>query len=162
MQQREARALQTLQTPSAAAATPTAAAGHSPPGITFTRSTALGLPSPVLAGLFGGADSSDMQQHSGGGGGGYTPSNTGGAVEDTPAGSDGRSERCVGGAVGGGKDVSGAAARAAGGADQGGADGAEETRGGGPSQGRKGPKLELGARSRTVPVGGTQGSPEGG
>eukprot|EP00903_Cladosiphon_okamuranus_P011726 g11026.t3 len=154
-QQGEARA---LQTPSAAIATPTAPASHSPPGITFTRSTALGLPSPVLAGLFGDANNSGLRQHSGGDG--QTPSTASGAVGDTPAGSDGRgrSERC---ADGGGKDLSGAAAHAAGG-NQGGANWTEETRGGGPWQGRKGPKLGLGARSRTVPVRGTQGSPEGG
>ncbi|CAN0573095.1 unnamed protein product, partial [Ectocarpus sp. 12 AP-2014] len=49
------------ETPSAVA-TPSAPASHSPPGVTCTRSTALGLPSPILAGLFGDADSSHALQ----------------------------------------------------------------------------------------------------
>ncbi len=143
------------ETPSVVS-TPTS---NSPPGITFTRSTALGLPSPILAGLF--------RQHGGGGGGGnYTPRDGYAAAGDSGAGGAGAG--VIDGAIGGsdsargGKETDGddpggvgETATARGGSGGGGS-------GGRPQQARKGAKLGLGARARTLPAGGTQASPEGG
>ncbi|CAN0208892.1 unnamed protein product, partial [Ectocarpus sp. 8 AP-2014] len=131
------------ETPSAVA-TPSAPASHSPPGVTCTRSTALGLPSPILAGLFGDADNSHALQTDAS----FTPragsvasgGSSGAAVDGAPGGS--------GGASGGGEAVGG--------------EGGGGATGGGASLARKGAKLGLGAKAKTLPARGTRASPEGG
>ncbi|CBN78046.2 conserved unknown protein (Partial), partial [Ectocarpus siliculosus] len=131
------------KTPSAVA-TPSAPASHSPPGVTCTRSTALGLPSPILAGLFGDADNSHALQTDAS----FTPragsvasgGSSGAAVDGAPGGS--------GGASGEGEAVGG--------------EGGVGATGRGASLARKGAKLGLGAKAKTLPARGTRASPEGG
>lgn len=130
------------ETPSAVA-TPSAPASHSPPGITCTRSTALGLPSPIVAGLFGDADNSHALQNDVS----FTPR----AGSSASGGSSGAVLDAVPGGSGG----------ASGGGDTVGGEGGSGATGGG-ALARKGAKLGLGAKAKTLPARGTRGSPEGG
>lgn len=148
------------ETPSAVA-TPTATASTSPPGVTFTRSAALGLPSPILAGLFR-DDRGRSLQHDGG----YTPpddypaaSSSRSIIDGAPSGSNAPDEQHSDG--GRNKKASGASVMIGTGGDSVGVAGTKKLQGD-PPQPRKGSKLGLGARARTMPVCGGQGSPEGG
>ena len=154
-------------------ATPTlSVSGGSPPGVNFTRTAALGLPSPIAAGLF--------ERDSGEGGGGRERADGFKKMKDVPRaagdtsfGRRGGDGGAGGGGKGPGKEMGKAKVRdevlAAGGGGGGG--GVGGGKGGardaafrdGPSQPpRKGNKLGMGARSRTMPTGGTRDSPEGG
>ncbi|CAM9154423.1 unnamed protein product, partial [Scytosiphon promiscuus] len=158
--------LRAPETPSAVA-TPSAPASNSPPGVTCTRSTALGLPSPILTGLFGDAGNSHQPHQLRGSNApaGHTPlaryscaaSGGGGAVDCSPA----QAERVGSGDGGVGGGARGAAVASMGGDGSAGA-AREAGRDNGPVKPRKGKKLGLEGRARTVPARCTQGSPEGG
>lgn len=136
-QSRHAPATPLITTPAAAPSS------SSPPGITCTRSTALGLPSPIVAGLFGGGnndhDERDDDED------GYTAK--GNIVDD---GSDGHVDRRGGEKIGKLREgVAGSIDAAAAG---GGVGGGRSIARGSPPPPRKGSKLGLGPRARTVPI----------
>lgn len=153
----EPQAFKTLS----AAATPSAPASNSPPGITFTRSAAPGLPSPILAGIFR-DDSGRSLRHADG----YTPldgdpaASSSGTVGVAPSGSDAKAEQRSDG--GGNKKTGGAAV--VGGAVSGGSAGVAGAAAieRDPPQAPRGSKFGVGDKARSIPVCGSQGSPEGG
>lgn len=137
-QSRHAPATPLITTPAAAPSS------SSPPGITCTRSTALGLPSPIVAGLFGGV-SSDHDERDGDKDGYTTKGNiAGGGSGDSLA------DRRGGDKIGKLRDGVAVSIVAAGAA--GGVGGGRTISRGGPPPPRKGSKLGLGPRARTVPI----------
>lgn len=135
---------------------------NTPPGITFTRSAALGLPSPIVAGLFADRESDKSSRYT-------SKSNVidaavaAAAVDSSGDDSSRRGIKKTG--RNNARDGEGSSATTAG------AGGRKMVVRGTPPQPRKGSKLGVGGRSKTVPVGrfhsaaaaiGTRESPEGG